>query len=85
MAKKKPTPVPKKLKAKQKPFSGFKESHKAGFDVQAYVSRITTLGEFQDLLQQVADKVGCPIHKLPDQDLLTIPILEEILEILDGS
>lgn len=84
-AKKKP--VPKKLKAKQKkePFEGFKESHKAGFDVTAYVARIKDLGQQHVLMHRISEETECPIYKFPDQDLLTIPILEEILEALDGN
>ncbi len=79
MAKKKP--VPKKL---NKTKVSFTESERAGFDVEAYSARIKTLGEQYALMSRISEESGCPIHKLPDQDLLTIPILEEILEQLDG-
>ena len=83
-AKKKPVPVPKKLKAKPKKES-FTEAERAGFDVAAYIARVKDLGQQHVLMHRISEETECPIYKLPDQDLLTIPILEEILEALDGN
>jgi len=61
------------------------KTQKAGFDVKAYIARAQGLGRLHSLMCELSEKTGCPVYQLPDSDTLTIQILEEVLEALDGD
>lgn len=76
---KKKKPIPKK----SKPL--LTNAQKAGFDVEAYIARVQGLGRLHALMCELSQRTECPVYQLPDSDILTIQILEEVLEALDGD
>jgi hypothetical protein len=82
MPKKKPVPLKKKV---QEPHRSFTPAERDGVDTTALISRLNYEGKRHKLLNTISELTNCPFFAIPDKDVLTVPILEEIIEKLNGS
>lgn len=82
MPKKKPIPKSKPVKKTHRSFTA---SERAGIDIHALINTMKDEARRIELFNELEELTGCPRYAISIQSDLTIPILEEMVEILNGS
>lgn len=78
--------MPKKKPVKKKQtHRSYTPSERAGIDIHALINTMKDEARRIELFNELEELTGCPRYAISIQSDLTIPILEEMVEILNGS